>query len=110
MEAIRRKPAFGILAVLFTVLLFAGPILVVILGFREDGPFDRATGYEPLVVLVMTILLAFAAVGIGALGSALTGLVAVLRRERYPWLGWIGIVCGGFVLIRFLISSVVGWN
>jgi hypothetical protein len=106
MDAIGRKPTFGLAAVAFAVLTFVAPVIVVTLGFRSGGPMDTEPGWGAIGVFLATFVIAFLAAGIASLGGVVSGLVALARRERSRWLGWIGLISCGSILAMLVAATL----
>src|SRR5205814_1110468 len=103
----RKSPAFGgvsaalaIVTLVMPFVLFAGVL------FMGDPNDPRNQGWGWLGRVVGGVVLAVALAVLSGLIGTVSGIVALSRKERLPWLGIVGLVVNGAVLALLAVAYI----
>ena len=101
----RKRPVFGGVSSLLAILTLMIPFVVAaVVLFSVGGPEPQNQGWGWLDRIFAGAALAGIAAGLTGLVGAICGAISVLRGERRPWLGVVGLAVNGSVVLLFLCN------
>jgi len=101
----RKRPVFGGVAAALAILTLVLPFVLFAGAMVTGDPNDpKDQGWGWLGRLVAGFVLAVAAAVVTGLVGSVCGVVALARKERLPWLGIVGLVVNGAVLVILLAA------
>lgn len=108
LSTIPRRPYFGIVSLVF----LASILLIPVVGYAFtssaiDNTSNDGQNFGVFIFAVIGFLAVVLAIGLAALGGAISGAISLARGENYRWIGWTSLIVGLLISLGVFGSAFV---